>query len=296
MLPLILLLSCNGPDDTEPVDTGEPPLEHLFSFAILADPHIAGDIGHEERLAAAVEWVNTAAAADKIEIVVVVGDIGWDEQLPVAKALLDELDMPYVPILGDNEVHFGDAKAFDDVFTPQYALLATEFENFERGAIEVYNPVHNKDSWMNNLSFDFRGLHWVGLDWISRSDNSVLGEFAELNNFEGGSYPFFEHELATLDAGPDENVLLFSHHPMNLGLFNLEQLSQLTGVTNMVSDRVAGAYAGHLHIDFEESVLDGGYEVFITDATWDDDNRVRLVEVWGNGLRFEYTQELVTVQ
>ena len=64
----------------------------------------------------------------------------------------------------------------------------------------------------------------------------------------------------------------------------------------MVSDRVAGAYSGHLHLDFEESVLDGGYEVFITDATWDDDNRVRVVEVWGNGERFEYTQELVTVE
>ena len=106
-----------------------------------------------------------------------------------------------------------EADLFDEVFTPQYELLATEFDNFERGAIEVYNPVYEKDVWLNNLSFDYRDLHWVGLDWISRHPNSMLAELADLNDFEGGSYPFFEHDLATLDAGPDENVLLFRAPP-----------------------------------------------------------------------------------
>ncbi|MBW1880450.1 MAG: hypothetical protein JRJ84_18995, partial [Deltaproteobacteria bacterium] len=63
--------------------------------------------------------------------------------------------------------------------------------------------------------------------------------------------------------------------------------------TSSMGDVVAANYAGHYHIDVEQVIDDGDYDLFVTDATWDDDNRVRLVEVWGNGERFEYVQELI---
>ena len=37
-------------------------------------------------------------------------------------------------------------------------------------------------------------------------------------------------------------------------------------------------------------------KMFVTDAVWDDDNTLRLVHVSGNGKRFEYTHEKVTVE
>ena len=38
---------------------------------------------------------------------------------------------------------------------------------------------------------------------------------------------------------------------------------------------------------------DGGFDVWITDALWDDVRTVRLVEVWNTVDGFAYEQELV---
>lgn len=300
-LTLTALLSCGA--DEAPADTAsdaaghveEAPLEHLYSFAVLADPHITTSLDPQERLAAAVAWINDNAAAEKIELVWVVGDIGWGEGLPVARGLLDELAVTYVPVIGDNEISAGSEQAFDDTFADHYVLLSTTLQGWQRGAVEVYNPVHDQTSWLQNFSFDYGGIHWVGLDWCSRDDNALLSEFAELHDFEGGTWPFFQDEIGVLEAGPGEDVLLFSHHPMHLGNFDEAQMEQITNLTGPVSERVGGAWAGHLHQDAEVAVDEGGYTVWVTDAVWDDEKTVRVVQVRGNGERFEYSQELVIV-
>jgi len=308
---ILLMAACAGSSAPDPgetgasgetgvsmEDSGSAPMPHLFSFAVLADPHISTGVDNQERLAAAVEWINTSAAAESIELVVVVGDIGWGEGLPIARDLLDVLDMPYLPVIGDNEIHFGDEQAFDEIFAPQYALLADTFDGWTRGSVEVQNPVHDQTSWFQNYSFDYRGLRWVGLDWCSRDENDLLSEFAEVHDFEGGTWPFFEEELGALsDQGGERagDVLLFSHHPMHLGAFNEDQMADITGLTGPIHERMAGAWAGHLHLDAEVLVEDGGYTVWVTDAVWDDMNTVRLVRVHGDGERFEYTQELMLV-
>ena len=58
---------------------------------------------------------------------------------------------------------------------------------------------------------------------------------------------------------------------------------------------IAAAYAGHYHFDGAETNSNAGYDVFVTDAIWDDENTVRVVEVHGNGQRFEYVQSLEIV-
>ncbi len=289
---LSLLLACT---DAVPQDSAvEEELEFLFSFAVVADPHLSTTVEHDERLAGAVAWINDNAAAENIELVWVVGDIGWGEGLLRAPGLLGELTPPYVPIIGDNEVHFGDEENFDQVFEPTYSELGSTFDDFQRGQIEVYNPQFDQTSWLQNFSFSHRGLRWIGLDWCSR-DTGLQGEFAELHDFDGGTLPFFQNELAPLEATESEDVLLFSHHPMHIGLFDLAEMETLTATTGPIAGRVAGAWAGHLHLDGAVEVPDAGYTAFVTDATWDDENTVRLVQVHGNGQRFEYTQELVLV-
>jgi len=295
---LFLLASCgSGGTDKKSVaeDTAPGPMEDLFTFVVFADPHLTeSSLEHQERLSAAVEWTN---AQENVELVVVVGDIGWDGGLPIAKALLDGLDAPYLPIIGDNEVHIGAEQTFDQVFTEQYDLLATLFDDFERGPVEVLNPEHGVTSWFQNMSFRYRGLEFIGLDWCSRSEDTLLGEMADLHDFDGGTFPYFTDRLGKISAGADENVLLFSHHPMYLspGAFNLDKMDALTAETRPFEDRIAAAWAGHYHISWDEEVQAGGYSIHITDATWDDENTVRVVKVRGNDNRFEFEQELVVV-
>jgi hypothetical protein len=294
MTSLLLLLSCTGDPETD--DSGPAPEpEFQFSFAIFADPHITANVERQERLAGAVQWVNENAAAEQIELVWVVGDIGWGEGLPIARALLDELDVTYLPVLGDNEIHFGDEAAFDVIFDSHYGLLENTLDGWQRGTIEVYNPVYEQTSWLQNFSFEHRGLRWLGLDWNSRSESNLYSEFAELNDFEGGTLPFFTDQLGGLEAGPDEDVLLFSHHPMHIGAFDLVQMEALASVTGPIDGRVAGAYAGHVHLDATVEVEEGGYTAFVTDAIWDDKNTVRLVEVWSDGTTHTYVQRLEVV-
>ena len=276
-------------------DTSVPPMEDLFSFVVVADPHLTdAALEHQERLSAAVEWINTQP---EVELVVVVGDIGWSGGLPIAKALLDGLDAPYLPVIGDNEVHGDAEQTFDEVFTDQYERLATSVEDFQRGPVEVLNPEWGVTSWFQNVSFRYRGLHFVGLDWCSRDTDFLLGEMAALHDFEGGTMPWFTDQMATIEAGAGEDVLLFSHHPMYMspGAFNIEDMERLSAITRPLEDRIAAAWAGHYHLTWDEDVPSAGYSVHITDATWDDENTVRVVRVRGNGERFTYEQELVIV-
>jgi hypothetical protein len=293
---LLALIGCVT--TPEVVDTGELPLEHLFSFAVFADPHVTvGAVEHQERLAAAVAAVNDEATSRKIEMVVVVGDIGWGDGLPMSKALLDDLDMPYVPVIGDNEVHAGDGERFDDVFGPQFSLLESTMDAWQRGPVALYDPVLETDVWLQNFSFGYRGIRFVGLDWCSRDPGTILGEMAELNDYDGGSLPFFGAEVSRIEGIGIEDVLLFSHHPMYVspGGFSVDEMERITGLTGPVSHRIAANFAGHYHLNHDETVYDAGYDLFITDAIWDDENTVRMVEVWGNGTRFAYEQELFIV-
>ncbi|MCO4747353.1 MAG: metallophosphoesterase [Proteobacteria bacterium] len=290
LIPLVAasLISCKPTAEVDPVDTSPPEFE--FSFVVLADPHIAGPLEHEERLAAAVEWINANASERSIELVFIVGDIGWGDGLATANALLSDLDVPWVPIIGDNEIHFGDEQNWDTVFAPQFEALAATMD-FERGQVEVEED--GETLYLQNNVLTYRGLRWVGLDWCSRSESDLLSEFAELHDTPGGSLPFLSGLLADMEASIQEDVLLFSHHPMHLGMFDTDEMAALTALTGPLEGRVAGAYAGHVHLNAEVAVEDGGYTVWATDATWDDENTVRIVDVSANASTHVYAQELV---
>lgn len=295
MTPLLALslLSCTpAPSDTAP----EVQLTHSFSFVVIADPHIEGTAEHSDRLQAAVDWIEAEKDARQIEVVVVVGDIGWGDGLVQSRELLDGLSMPYLPVLGDNEVHFDTGQPFDEVFGSRIEDLADTMSDWRRGPVEVFNTVHDQPSWMQNVAFVHRGLTFVALDWVSRSSSGVFGELAELNDFEGGTLPWFTNELGEFEEGRGEDILLFSHHPMHTPSFNLEQLEQLTRLTGPLEGRVAANWAGHYHVNFEEELKEGGYDVFVTDATWDDENTIRIVEVWSDGATHEFRQELIVLE
>ena len=101
-LLVLSAVGCSPGESSEDSAEVEGPLEEQFSFVVLADPHISGLVEHEERLTLAVEWINSEATSRGIELVLVVGDIGWSDGVERSRELLDELEVTYVPLMGDD--------------------------------------------------------------------------------------------------------------------------------------------------------------------------------------------------
>lgn len=306
-MPLLLLLSCapDAPGDSasaqaaDSADTGEAPYEPLFTFAVLADPHVNGEGASAERLRTAVAWIDAEAQTRGIELVLVLGDIGWPESgLIVADEVLSELDVPWVPILGDNEVQYEGEEPFDRVFADQYAALSATFQNFRRGDTPVDNPDVGAQSWFQDLSFDHRGVHFVGLDWCSRQIGVVEGEMADLHDFAGGTWGWLEEDLAGMGDGPDRRVVFASHNPMHMspGAFDVTELETLDALLGAYADALYASFGGHYHGNGEEADDERSIEVYVTDATWDDELTVRLVQVSGNGEAMAYAHEIVEIE
>ena len=79
------------------------------------------------------------------------------------------------------------------------------------------------------------------------------------------------------------------------GLFDLEQMATVAELTAPHRDTIYADFAGHVHVNTEYTLDDQGFDVYTTAATHGATVTVRLVEVWGNGLGFEYQHELVEV-
>ena len=97
------------------------------------------------------------------------------------------------------------------------------------------------------------------------------------------------------EDAPRNSIVLLSHVPMLLGTFSIAQREEFAALVEPVRDQVFGNLAGHLHVDIFDEDLDAGYVTWVTDATWDDEVRVRAVEVWFDGQTDSYVQELVNV-
>lgn len=80
---------------------------------------------------------------------------------------------------------------------------------------------------------------------------------------------------------------------MNRYEFDMERL---TGVVAPSGARIAANYAGHLHVSIEQTDLETGYDLYVTDAIHDDDLTIRVVTVSGNGRRMTFSQELVVLE
>jgi hypothetical protein len=270
-------------------------MEPQFSFVVFADCHVTGEGARADTLRTIVDWINTEAATRQIELVLVLGDIGWDAGITIARGILDQLTVPYVPLTGDNEIHNGVEADFESTFGPQLTYLETVLDNWQAAPWPVWNPDAEEDSWLQNFSFDHRGVHFIGVDWCDRGEEGLTGEFGTLHDFEGGSWPWLESDLAGHEMGEANSVLMASHIPMHNGAFDVAEMSAIKELVDPYKDNVYANLAGHVHLSYELTVADV-YEVYVTAATWYDDLiNLRVVSVAGNGESFAYTHELVVV-
>ena len=291
-------VSSDGADEDGAGDIGldAGPLSTAFTFAVIADTHVVSANKSHDRLVAAVDWINKEAKGRDIELVLVLGDIAWGKGLAIANADLSALHVPWVPIIGDNEIAGGSEQAYEETFGPHLAQLATEFDDFVRAPLPV-TAADGSMLWLQNMAFSHRGVRFVGFDTAARIDHFIRSEQGHLHEVPAGTWPWLAGEIAKVGDMADESVVLFSHIPMHLspGGFDEAEMAQITALIGPVGHKVYAHFSGHYHGEVTEEVKDAGYTAYVTDATWDDEVRVRLVEVSGNGARFEYSHQLIDV-
>ena len=284
------------PDAALDAGTDAGPLTARFTFAVLADPHVVSKSKNHDRLVAAVAWINEEAAARDIQLVLVLGDIAWGAGLDIGLADLAALQVPWVPIIGDNEIAAGSEVNYAKTFAPQFEKLATELEDFVHAPMPV-TAADGQALWLQNMAFNHAGVRFVGLDTAARIKHPILSEQGWLHDVAGGTWPWFAGEMSGAETLADESVILFSHIPMHTspGGFDTDEMAQITALLAPVGDKIYAHFSGHYHGDLTVEVPDAGYTAFVTDATWDDEVRVRLVKVSGNGAGFAYEHELIDV-
>ncbi len=300
-----LIVGCSSSAPLTPGSISPSALsEFLFSFVIIADPHITGDADTENalRLVDCVEWINTNEREKSIEMVVIVGDISWGNGLPTARSILDQLAVPYLPIIGDNVIQNGNESAFETTFSSQFTYLATIFDNWQKASLPVWNPELDSYSYFQNFSFDYKGIHFMGIDWCSRTIGGMAGEQADLHDFSGGTWPWFTQNLRGADKLIKENIVMFTHHPMHVNpvipieyaAFSPEEDAIIETFTAEHGDNVYADFAGHYHIEWSEWRALGQYHLYVTKAAHTSHNMLKLINVSSNGNIFSFQQELIT--
>lgn len=301
----VMTFACASPDaaqgDAPADDTEADPPEVRggdFAFVVFADPHVTSDSEHADRLRAAVAWVEQERAARGIALVLVAGDTAWGVGLPVFVDVMADLTVPWVPMIGDNEIQVGDESAYHDAVTPQLEALATTLPDWTRLPAPVALPDTDRDAWFQGFGFTWKGVTFIGFDVAARVIDPLWGEFAYLHDFPGGSLPFLAERLDALAPGPSEDVVVLTHNPMlwTAGGFDPVQQARLLEVVGPFGDRVALALGGHLHLDAEWLATEEvPYDVVLTDAVWDDTIRLRIVHVTLEGTTFRYAHESVEI-
>ena len=283
-----------------------------FSFAVLADPHISGNADHKAKFETAIDWIINNKTDKDIELVFVLGDIAWgrsrdNRNLSIAKEILDRLThvgISYIPIIGDNEVHTGCEKEFQDVFEKQFLYLSGTFRNWNKA------PVPVKGQYLQNFSFDYKGCHFVCVDFASRK---IDDEGGELHDYDGGSWPWFKNDIEHCAKPKKENIVIMTHIGMfrtgfqfaDQFLYSESQMNKIKRFLYDYRDYVDSNYAGHIHQNWHAVVWSGLfvplYHIRVTDETWydtawpesdDQELTIRLVQVNNDGPKIFYHQHI----
>ncbi|MEN6406589.1 MAG: PEP-CTERM sorting domain-containing protein [Thermoguttaceae bacterium] len=282
-----------------------------FAYAVIADPH-ATTTDHLSNLQSAVNYIISTKTARNTQLVFVAGDIAWGTgNLTAAKTVLDTLNtagIPYVPLIGDNEVHSGYEAAFQTTFSSQYTYLASTLTNWQKAA----TPVSGR--YLENFSFDYGNCHFACADFASRTSGDEGGD---LNNITGGTWSWLKNDIQTCSKPKNENINIITHIPMfrtgvstaDQYLFDSTEMSTITTFLDSYKTNVAANYAGHIHQNFSWNVSKNWYSStiytsYVTDETWydtrfpelnDTSDTVRFVTATTGATSMSYSQSVVAV-
>ena len=289
-----------------------PAYAEKFSFAVIADPHVSGDPDRKIKFESAVDWIISNRESKDIELAFILGDIAWGgsrgkRNLAGAKKVLDRLNenrIPYIPIIGDNEIQYGSEKEFQDVFRPHFDILAGKLNNWRKA------PAPVAGMYLQNFSFDYKGCHFVCPDFNSRKAGDEGGE---LHDFAGSSWQWFEKDIKRCPKPKNENIIIMTHIGMfhtgfefaDKYVFSKSQMDKIKSFLEDYKNNIDSNYAGHLHLNGYVPVWSKLfvplYHVRITDETWSELQwpeteepglTVRWVQVDNSGTKISYQQHI----
>lgn len=279
------------------LNKNEPGATYKFSYVHITDIHIGegqGDYGTPGffndtmplvdnsyaavRLRKAVEWINQHASEKNIKFVIISGDMtdsGEKSEFQMAKKILDELTVPYVPLIGNHDIWpyvryqneapyaCGDS-VMNEVFADVYERDRLFFDNWNDGTRlqRIYNPESLHEHYLQNLSFEYDDFIFYALDFNPRyhvnKPEPGIGPEAQLMDWTNGTFRWWKDELANNPRKRSKNVCFISHHPATNNLlfvlsgfvFDFDEYNKIIQMLNPFKQHLALWMAGHIHIDY----------------------------------------------
>jgi len=253
-----------------------------FSFAIITDVHVGrgfSDYGAEgwadynlntgqandgneggfnyvtDRLTATVNWLNENYQKENIKFLVILGDISDTAEMSEffrAKKILDSLEIPYIPLMGNHDywAYVNETSTLDRVPIGDFYfenIFWNEFHN--RNNIKKIKSLF-KDTWkkqektkpgyLQNYAFSYQGINFIALDY-ARRDLNLAASLAE---------PFQETKEwleDNLGGHQRETGIVFSHYPyMVRGGFEPWEADYLAEAASQNEVSVLN-FGGHIH-------------------------------------------------
>lgn len=286
-----------------------PNAEYRFSFVHISDVHIGegfsdyGTYGYYKdsipaidtskpanALRNAVNWINNNHLAKNIKFVIVSGDLTgkaqYSEYLQF-KNIMSDLEIPYVPIIGNHDVwqyvRYGFEEEFatgdrvlNEVLESVFEQNKLFFDNWNDGTrlTPTLDPETGFQYYFQNYSFEYDGFKFYALDFNPRyhvkKEEPGIGPETSLHDFEGGTFQWFKNSLAVQEK-KKENTIIIAHHPLMDNIlfilsnfvFGYEDYDKLTKMMAPYSDQLALYLAGHVHIynDYPIRTLNKMYNI-----------------------------------
>jgi len=248
----------------------------LWSFAIITDLHIGrgyhpnysrqDDYFLIERLERVVEWINNNRESKNIKFLLVLGDIsdsGEYLELEKAKDILHELDIPYIPVIGNHDIFYytddeqhTDKCYFEGVFKDQFEKLEKDPDfNLRLQKPIPLNPEGHLSVdpyYLLNYRFTYGGIKFIALDFNSRK----LPPWPFNKEGVGSDAVLYPETTSWLDQNlkKGEPTILLSHHAITTDPFYAFTDGTLNGELNDLVKIIEGSkakviahLAGHIH-------------------------------------------------